>query len=127
MTKPQTNIREIRSPTGLEITAKSWTTEAPLRMLMNNLDPEVAENPKELVVYGGIGRAARNWECYEKIVETLKTLENNETLIVQSGKPVGVFTTHENAPLNPLCIADCNPAKRRFPTDRCWMRRPDNE
>jgi len=75
-------------------------------MLMNNLDPEVAENPKELVVYGGIGRAARNWECYDKIVETQKTLENNETLIVQSGKPVGVFTTHENAPR--VLIANSN-------------------
>ncbi|MCE1704650.1 urocanate hydratase, partial [Enterobacter hormaechei] len=84
----------IRSPRGTQLTAKSWLTEAPLRMLMNNLDPDVAENPCELVVYGGIGRAARNWECYEKIVETLTNLENDETLLVQSGKPVGVFKTH---------------------------------
>jgi len=109
-TKSQTPTKfrdvEIRAPRGSELNTKSWMTEAPLRMLMNNLDPEVAENPKELVVYGGIGRAARNWECYDKIVETLKTLENNETLIVQSGKPVGVFTTHENAPR--VLIANSN-------------------
>ena len=84
---------------------KSWLTEAPLRMLMNNLDPEVAENPHELV-YGGIGRAARDWDCYDKIVETLKTLEEDETLLVQSGKPVGVFKTHSNAPR--VLIANSN-------------------
>ncbi|MGU4045882.1 urocanate hydratase, partial [Pseudomonas aeruginosa] len=89
---------EIRAPRGTTLTAKSWLTEAPLRMLMNNLDPEVAENPRELVVYGGIGRAARNWECYDRIVETLKQLNDDETLLVQSGKPVGVFKTHANAP-----------------------------
>lgn len=88
----------IHAPTGTKLQAKSWLTEAPLRMLMNNLDPDVAENPKELVVYGGIGRAARNWECYDKIVETLKTLEDDETLLIQSGKPVGVFKTHKDAP-----------------------------
>ena len=77
---------------------KSWLTEAPLRMLMNNLDPEVAENPHELVVYGGIGRAARNWACYDAIVESLTNLENDETLLVQSGKPVGVFKTHKMRP-----------------------------
>ena len=76
-------------------------------MLMNNLDPEVAENPHELVVYGGIGRAARDWDCYDKIVETLKTLEEDETLLVQSGKPVGVFKTHSNAPR--VLIANSNP------------------
>src|SRR5690348_15398723 len=89
---------EIRAPRGTTLNAKSWLTEAPLRMLMNNLDPDVAENPKELVVYGGIGRAARNWECFDKMVEALKQLNDDETLLVQSGKPVGVFKTHSNAP-----------------------------
>ena len=97
---------EIRAPRGNTLTAKSWLTEAPLRMLMNNLDPEVAENPKELVVYGGIGRAARNWECYDKIVESLTNLNDDETLLVQSGKPVGVFKTHSNAPR--VLIANSN-------------------
>ncbi|RUM55578.1 MAG: urocanate hydratase [Marinomonas sp.] len=97
---------EIRAPHGTTLNAKSWLTEAPLRMLMNNLDPDVAENPEELVVYGGIGRAARNWECYDKIVETLKNLETDETLLVQSGKPAGVFKTHENAPR--VLIANSN-------------------
>ncbi len=87
---------DVRAPRGTTLTAKSWLTEAPLRMLMNNLDPDVAENPHELVVYGGIGRAARNWECYDAIVKALKNLESDETLLVQSGKPVGVFKTHEN-------------------------------
>ncbi|MEO0662588.1 MAG: urocanate hydratase, partial [Planctomycetota bacterium] len=85
--------RVVRAPRGTELNAKSWLTEAPLRMLMNNLDPDVAEHPESLVVYGGIGRAARNWECYDAIVETLKRLGNDETLLVQSGKPVGVFPT----------------------------------
>jgi len=101
-TAPQTgtrfNARVIRAPRGTELNAKSWLTEAPLRMLMNNLDPDNAENPNELVVYGGIGRAARNWECYDRIVETLKTLNDDETLLIQSGKPVGVFKTHKDAP-----------------------------
>src|SRR6202050_3857295 len=88
----------IRSPRGTRLQAKSWLTEAPLRMLMNNLDPEVAERPEDLVVYGGIGKAARNWECYEGIVAALKRLEADETLLIQSGKPVGVFKTHEDAP-----------------------------
>ncbi|HYD16903.1 MAG TPA: urocanate hydratase [Patescibacteria group bacterium] len=92
------NKRSIRAAHGNKLTAKSWLTEAPLRMLMNNLDPDVAENPDELVVYGGIGKAARNWECYDKIVDVLTNLNNNETLLIQSGKPVGVFQTHENAP-----------------------------
>ncbi|MGH6932526.1 MAG: urocanate hydratase [Dongiaceae bacterium] len=92
------NERKIRSPRGPKITAKSWLTEAPLRMLMNNLDAEVAEKPQELVVYGGIGRAARNWPCYDRIVEILKELESDETLLIQSGKPVGVFRTHPDAP-----------------------------
>jgi len=92
------NQRHIAAPTGTDLSAKSWLTEAPLRMLMNNLDARVAENPQELVVYGGIGRAARDWESYDRIVETLKRLEGDETLLIQSGKPVGVFRTHENAP-----------------------------
>ena len=92
------NSRVIRPATGSEISAKSWLTEAPMRMLMNNLHPDVAEAPHELVVYGGIGRAARDWESYDKIVETLKRLEDDETLLIQSGKPVGVFKTHKNAP-----------------------------
>ncbi|MEX0623320.1 MAG: urocanate hydratase, partial [Saccharospirillum sp.] len=98
--------RVIRAATGTQLTAKSWLTEAPLRMLMNNLDPEVAENPESLVVYGGIGRAARNWACYDKIVETLQRLEDDETLLVQSGKPVGVFKTHADAPR--VLIANSN-------------------
>ena len=92
------NQRHIAAPTGSNLSAKSWLTEAPLRMLMNNLDARVAENPQELVVYGGIGRAARDWESYDRIVETLRRLEGDETLLIQSGKPVGVFRTHENAP-----------------------------
>jgi len=98
--------RVIRAPRGSKITAKSWLTEAAKRMLMNNLDPEVAEHPQSLVVYGGIGRAARNWACYDKIVETLDRLEDDETLMVQSGKPVGVFKTHSNAPR--VLIANSN-------------------
>jgi len=92
------NQRRIAAPTGPELNAKSWLTEAPLRMLMNNLDPRVAEAPHELVVYGGIGRAARDWESFDRIAEVLKRLEDDETLLVQSGKPVGVFKTHRNAP-----------------------------
>jgi urocanate hydratase len=92
------NARIIRAPHGNVLSAKSWTTEAPLRMLMNNLDPMVAERPEELVVYGGIGRAARDWNSYDRIIETLKRLEQDQTLLIQSGKPVGVFRTHENAP-----------------------------
>ena len=83
--------RPVRAARGSILTAKSWQTEGPLRMLMNNLDPEVAEHPDELVVYGGTGKAARNWECYDAIVRTLETLDSDETLLVQSGKPVGVF------------------------------------
>jgi len=106
MSRRVDNSREIRAPHGSQITAKSWLTEAPMRMLMNNLDPDVAEHPHELVVYGGIGRAARNWESFDAIVQTLKRLEGNETLLVQSGKPVGVFKTHENAPR--VLIANSN-------------------
>src|SRR5690606_8305969 len=90
--------RTIRAPRGPELTCRSWLTEAPFRMLQNNLDPEVAENPAELVVYGGIGRAARNWECYDAIIASLKTLGDDETLLVQSGKPVGILPTHAHAP-----------------------------
>ncbi|RTL73165.1 MAG: urocanate hydratase [Hyphomicrobiales bacterium] len=100
------NARVIRSPRGAEISAKSWLTEAPMRMLMNNLDPEVAEKPGELVVYGGIGRAARDWESFDRIVATLKSLEADQTLLVQSGKPVGVFRTHADAPR--VLIANSN-------------------
>ncbi len=96
----------IRAQRGSTLQAKSWLTEAPLRMLMNNLDPEVAEKPEELTVYGGIGRAARNWECYDRIVETLRRLEADETLLIQSGKPVGVFKTHADAPR--VLIANSN-------------------
>lgn len=96
----------VKAATGTKLTAKSWFTEAPMRMLMNNLDPDVAENPENLVVYGGIGRAARDWESYDKIVESLTELEDDETLLVQSGKPVGVFKTHSNAPR--VLIANSN-------------------
>ncbi len=98
--------RIVRAPRGTALTARSWMTEAPLRMLMNNLDPEVAEKPQELVVYGGIGRAARDWECFDKMVEVLQRLEGDETLLVQSGKPVGVFKTHPDAPR--VLIANSN-------------------
>ena len=100
------NARTIRAPRGTELSAKSWLTEAPLRMLMNNLDPEVAEKPSELVVYGGIGRAARDWESFDRIVAALRKLEADETLLVQSGKPVGVFRTHTDAPR--VLIANSN-------------------
>ena len=98
--------RTIRAPRGTKLQAKSWLTEAPLRMIMNNLDPEVAEKPNELVVYGGIGRAARNWECFDKIIETLRALNDDESLLIQSGKPVGVFKTHSDAPR--VLIANSN-------------------
>ncbi|MEI5680141.1 MULTISPECIES: urocanate hydratase [unclassified Mesorhizobium] len=100
------NSRTIRAATGAELSAKSWLTEAPMRMLMNNLDPGVAEKPGELVVYGGIGRAARDWDSFDRIVGALKQLENDETLLVQSGKPVGVFRTHADAPR--VLIANSN-------------------
>ena len=92
------NTRSSGPPPARTLTARSWLTEAPLRMLMNNLDPAVAERPEELVVYGGIGRAARNWESFDAIVATLKRLEADQTLLIQSGKPVGVFQTHADAP-----------------------------
>jgi urocanate hydratase len=106
MTNPRKNSRDIYPAIGSKITAKSWLTEAPMRMLMNNLHPDVAENPHELVVYGGIGRAARTWQDFDRIVESLKSLEDDETLLVQSGKPVGVFRTHADAPR--VLIANSN-------------------
>src|SRR5437763_8822474 len=98
--------RVIRAPRGPKLTARSWLTEAPLRMLMNNLDPEVAERPQDLVVYGGIGKAARNWACYDAIVAALTSLGDDESLLIQSGKPVGVFKTHADAPR--VLIANSN-------------------
>jgi urocanate hydratase len=106
MSQSRRNARDIYPATGTEITAKSWLTEAPMRMLMNNLHPDVAENPHELVVYGGIGRAARTWEDFDRIVAALKVLDEDETLLVQSGKPVGVFRTHKDAPR--VLIANSN-------------------
>ena len=96
----------IHAATGTELTAKSWQTEAPLRMLMNNLDPENAERPEDLVVYGGTGKAARNWEAYDALVRTLRDLEDDETMLVQSGKPVGVWKTNKWAPR--VLIANSN-------------------
>ncbi|MEM9331248.1 MAG: urocanate hydratase [Pseudomonadota bacterium] len=106
MTNPRHNTRDVFPDTGTEISARSWQTEAPMRMLMNNLHPDVAENPHELVVYGGIGRAARTWEDFDRIVASLKTLGETETLLVQSGKPVGIFQTHADAPR--VLIANSN-------------------
>lgn len=106
MSDPRKNTRDVYPATGTELSAKSWLTEAPLRMLMNNLHPDVAENPHELVVYGGIGRAARTWKDYDQIVASLRALEDDQTLLVQSGKPVGVFQTHKDAPR--VLIANSN-------------------
>ncbi len=106
MSDPRKNTRDVYPPTGPELNAKSWVTEAPLRMLMNNLHPDVAENPHELVVYGGIGRAARTWKDFDTIVAGLKDLEEDETLIVQSGKPVAIIRTHKDAPR--VLIANSN-------------------
>jgi urocanate hydratase len=105
MTSPSARL-PLRAPRGSSLSCGSWLTEAPLRMLMNNLDPEVAERPGELVVYGGIGKAARNWQCYEQIVTSLRALKDDETLLIQSGKPVGVFRTHADAPR--VLIANSN-------------------
>jgi len=106
MSETTSNVRQIRAPRGPEISARTWQTEAPLRMLMNNLDAEVAENPNELVVYGGIGRAARSWQDFDAIVASLRSLGEAETLLVQSGKPVGIFQTHADAPR--VLIANSN-------------------
>ena len=105
-TTPEPGPRIVRAPRGNKLSCKSWQQEAAMRMIMNNLDPEVAENPDELIVYGGIGKAARNWECFDRIIETLKHLSEDETLLVQSGKPVGVFKTHADAPR--VLIANSN-------------------
>ncbi len=106
MTAPSTAAPVVRAATGGTLSAKSWQTEAPLRMLMNNLDPQVAEHPEELVVYGGSGKAARDWPSYHALVRTLRDLEADETLLVQSGRPVGVMRTHEWAPR--VLIANSN-------------------
>src|SRR2546423_470029 len=98
--------RPVRAPRGTTLSCKGWQQEAALRMLMNNLDPDVAERPDDLVVYGGTGKAARNWECFDAIVDALRRLEGDETLLVQSGKPVGVFRTHAGAPR--VLIANSN-------------------
>ena len=98
--------RAVQSPTGTTLHCRSWLTEAAFRMLQNNLDPAVAENPDALVVYGGIGKAARDWDCFEQILASLRTLGDDETLLVQSGKPVGVFRTHADAPR--VLIANSN-------------------
>src|SRR2546430_8574953 len=98
--------RTIRAPRGAQLNCKGWQQEAALRCLMNNLDPDVAERPDELIVYGGRGKAARNWDCFDAIVRSLRELENDETLLVQSGKPVAVFRTHEYAPR--VLIANSN-------------------
>src|SRR5574341_1893188 len=100
------SARVVRAPRGTTLTCKSWTIEAAYRMLQNNLDPEVAERPSDLVVYGGIGRAARNWECFDEILEALRNLNDDESLLIQSGKPVGVFRTHPDAPR--VLIANSN-------------------
>ena len=91
-------MKNIKAPIGNQISCKGWIQEAAMRMLMNNLDTEVAENPSELIVYGGSGKAARNWDSYNSIIDSLKNLENDQTLLIQSGKPVGIFPTHPNAP-----------------------------
>jgi urocanate hydratase len=106
MSPTEMKARVVRAPRGAQLSAKSWLTEAALRMIHNNLDPEVAERPEELVVYGGIGKAARDWQCFDRIVATLKRLDSDETLLVQSGKPVGVFKTHDDAPR--VLIANSN-------------------
>src|ERR1043165_7717570 len=106
MPETTTTHRVIRAPRGSQLTCKNWVTEAAYRMIQNNLDPEVAERPEDLVVYGGIGKAARNWESFDKILACLKDLEEDETLMVQSGKPVGVLRSHKNAPR--VLIANSN-------------------
>src|SRR6202521_6279591 len=105
-TEEASGYQPVRAPRGSQLSCKGWQQEAALRMLMNNLDEEVAERPQDLVVYGGTGRAARNWDCYHALVRSLQALENDETLLVQSGKPVGVFQTHEYAPR--VLIANSN-------------------
>src|SRR5690242_21759057 len=106
ISEPPARHEAIRAPRGRKLSCKGWLQEAALRMLMNNLDPDVAEKPEELIVYGGTGKAARNWECFEAIVRSLRDLEDDETLLVQSGKPVGIFRTHKDAPR--VLIANSN-------------------
>jgi len=115
VTRPEPK-RVVRAPRGTQLNAKSWQTEAPLRLMMNNLDPDVAENPDELIVYGGIGKAARNWECFDRMVDALKNLDNDETLLVQSGKPVGIFKTHSKAPRVLIANANLVPAWSNWET-----------
>ena len=116
--------REVRAPRGTEISCRSWLTEAPLRMLMNNLDPEVAERPEDLVIYGGTGKAARSWECFDAIVNALRELENDQTLLVQSGKPVAVFNTTDMAPRVLIANSLLVPSWATWGTSRgcyrCW-------
>ena len=111
--KTSAKARPVTAPRGTKLSAKSWLTEAPLRMLMNNLDPQNAENPDELVVYGGIGQAARNWDCFDAIVKSLRELGADETLLVQSGKPVAVFKTHADAPRVLIANSNLVPKWRR--------------
>src|SRR5436309_2682669 len=117
--------RTVRAPRGSNISCKGWVQEAALRMLMNNLDPDVAEKPEELIVYGGSGKAARNWECFDALVASLRRLENDETLLVQSGKPVGVFRTHTDAPRVLIANANLVPAWANWETfrdlERKWL------
>src|SRR6476620_3728574 len=108
----------IRAPRGTELSCKGWIQEAAMRMLMNNLDPEVAEKPEDLIVYGGRGKAARNWECYEAIVRSLKSLENDETLMIQSGKPVGIMKSHPDAPRVLIANSNLVPAWANWDTFR---------
>ena len=110
--------RPVRAPRGTQLTCKGWAQEAALRMLMNNLDPDVAERPDDLVVYGGTGRAARSWEAFDRIVAALRSLEGDETLLVQSGKPVGIFRTHPGAPR--VLIANSNLVPRWGTWDHFW-------
>jgi urocanate hydratase len=118
MSKRLDNSHSISAPRGRDLSAKSWLTEAPLRMLMNNLDADVAEKPHELVVYGGIGRAARDWESFDRIAASLRELEADETLLVQSGKRVGVFRTHRDAPRVQIANSNLVPHWAIDPRDR---------
>ena len=115
--------RPVRAPRGTAITCKNWLIEAAYRMLQNNLDPEVAENPDALVVYGGIGKAARNWECFDAILTSLRNLNDDETLLIQSGKPVGVFRTHPDAPRVLLANSNLVPSGPPGSTLMSWTAR----
>ena len=115
--------RTIKAPTGTNLNCKSWQTEAPFRMIQNNLDPDVAEKPDELVVYGGIGKAARNWESFDKILQSLKSMSEEETLLVQSGKPVGIFRTHKDAPRVLIANSNLVPKWRTGITSTNWIKK----